>query len=80
MSRLTQAQQADAHARRRDGRPDIAAMSNGERRRAGLMDRRQAAEHEHLTVLPHPRLADRVRGRMPDDIWTVPAGGEPDAA
>ena len=80
VSRLTPAQQKAAAQRAREGRLDTAAMSNRLRRALGLMDRRQAAEHEHLTVLPHPRLADRVRGHMPDDIWTVPAGGEPDAA
>ena len=66
---LTPAQMAAEAARIRDGRPDIAAMSNEERREAGLMDRHQAAEHEHLTVLPHPRLAERVRGPVPAGIW-----------
>lgn len=68
-SRQTPAQLADAVARERDGRPDIAAMSNAERRQAGLMDRHQAAEHEHLTVLPHARPAERTRGAQPDDPW-----------
>ena len=71
MSRLTPAQQTDAAGRRRDGRPDKAAMTNEERRRAGLMDRRQAAQHERLTVIPHARLAERVRGMVPDDIWAT---------
>ena len=79
-SRLTPAQQSAATQRARDGRLDTAAMSNRLRRALGLMDRRQAAEHEHLIVLPHARLADRVRGHMPDDIWTVPAGGDSHAA
>jgi hypothetical protein len=79
-SRLTAAQQADIIARSRDGRPDKAAMSNEERRRHGLMDRRQAAEHERLSVIPCTRPADRLRGPDPDDIWASPAGGSPDAA
>ena len=74
-SRLSPAQHAAAVARRREGRPDKAAMSNQERHRAGLMTRQQAAEHEHLASLYHPRLADRVRGFLPDDIWTVPLPG-----
>ncbi len=73
-SRLTPAQLADAAGRRRDGRPDKAAMSNEERRDLGLMDRRQAAEHEHLASIPCGRLADRSRGPDPDDIWAT--GGE----
>ena len=77
-SRLTAAQQTDAVGRLRAGRPDKAAMSNKERAAAGLMTRRQAAEHEHLVSLPHPRLAERCRGPIPDDIWA--AGGESDAA
>lgn len=79
-SRLTPAQQSAAALRAREGRLDTAAMSNRLRRALGLMDRRQAAEHEHLRVLPHARLADRTRGPVPDDIWLLPAGGEPDAA
>jgi hypothetical protein len=76
----TPAQQAARALRRRDGRPDIARMSNAERRAAGLMTRREAAEHERLATLPHARLAERCRGPVPDDIWMLPAGGEPDAA
>ena len=68
-SRQTPAQLADAVARARDGRPDKAVMSNAERRRAGLMDRRQAAQHERLVVVPHARPAERLRGPDPDDIW-----------
>lgn len=70
-SRLTPAQLAAAVERRRDGRPDKTAMTNEERLEAGLMDRHQAAEHEHLIVLPHARLAERVRGPAPDDIWAA---------
>ena len=77
MSLLTPAQQTAATERLRDGRPDKAVMTNQERRQAGLMDRRQAAEHERLVIIPHARLAERTRGPIPDDIW---AGGEPDAA
>ena len=64
-SRLTAAQLADAVDRHRDGRPDKTAMTNAERLEAGLMTRLQAAEHEHLTVLPHPRLAERCHGPVP---------------
>jgi hypothetical protein len=70
LSRLTPAQLADLAERQRDGRIDKAVMSNEERRRCGLMDRRQAAEHERLADLPSTRLADRSRGLAPDDIWT----------
>ncbi len=69
LRRLTPAQLADLAARRRDGRVDKAAMSNEERRQRGLMDRRQAAEHERLADVPSLRLADRSRGPAPDDIW-----------
>jgi hypothetical protein len=71
VSRLTPAQQTDAVRRRREGRPDIARMTNEERRRAGLMDRQQAAEHERLAIIPHARLAERSRGPVPDDIWAT---------
>ena len=70
-SRLTPAQLADAIARNLDGRPDKAAMTNEERRQAGLMDRGQAAEHEHLASIPSTRLADRTHGPDPDDIWAA---------
>ena len=76
-SRQTQAQLADAVAREREGRPDKGAMSNAERRAAGLMDRQQAAEHEHLIALPHARLAERTRGAQPEDPWAQwPADGD----
>ena len=80
MSLLTPAQQAAATERLRDGRPDKAAMTNYERRSLGLMDRRQAAEHERITIIPHTRLAERSRGLVPDDIWAsrdllLPVGG-----
>ncbi len=71
-SRLTPAQLLDVLARRRDKRPDIAFMTNRERRQAGLMDLGQAAEHEHLASIPCDRLADRSRGPVPDDdIWAA---------
>lgn len=78
-SRLTSAQLADAIARERDGRPGITAMTDGERRAAGLMDLGQAAEHEHLASVPLTRLAERSRGPDPDDIWATARGGS-DAA
>ncbi len=76
---LTPAQLLDAIARERDGRPDKAAMSGEERHDRGLMDWGEAAEHERLATIPSTRLADRVRGPVPDDIW-ITGGGEPDAA
>lgn len=78
--RQSPAQLADAVERARDGRPDKACMTNRQRRAAGLMDRQQAAAHEHLTVLPHARLAERCRGPVPDDIWILPAPEASDAA
>jgi hypothetical protein len=75
-SRLSPAQLADAAARQREGRPDKAVMTNEERRALGLMDRRQAAEHERLVQLPHARLADRVRGFDPDDTWLIDPAAE----
>ena len=71
MSLLTPAQQNAATERHRDGRPDKAAMTNEERRQAGLMDRGQAAEHEHLASIPSTRLAERVHGPDPDDMWAA---------
>ena len=77
-SRLSAAQQSAEVRRVREGRLDSAAMSNRLRRALGLMDRRQAAEHERLTVLPHVRLAVRTRGPVPEDeIWAT--GGDPAA-
>lgn len=76
-SRLTAAQLKAEVERRRDGRPDITAMTNEERREAGLMDRHQAAEHEHLRSLPHPRLAERAKGPVPGDIWAGRLPGDP---
>jgi hypothetical protein len=78
-SELSAAQQAALIACRREGRPDIAAMTNEERRAAGLMDLGQAAEHEHLRSLPVTRVAERVRGPVPDDIWAGPDPAEADA-
>jgi len=68
---LTPAQLADIADRWRTGRVDKAVMSNEERRQRGLMDRRQAAEHERLADIPPMRLADRSRGPAPDDIWAT---------
>jgi hypothetical protein len=76
--RQTPAQLADAIARERDGRPDIARMTNEERQAAGLMTRREAAAAERLAAIPESHLAERSRGPVPGDIWT--AGGAPDAA
>jgi hypothetical protein len=69
---LSPAQQSAAIARQREGRMDTSVMSNRLRRALGLMDRQQAAEHERLRQLHHPRLADRLRGIDPDDIWATP--------
>src|SRR6185437_12389188 len=77
-SQMSPAQQSAKAQRVREGRLDTSAMSNRLRRALGLMDRQQAAEHERLRTLPHARLADRTRGPVPDDIWVLPAGGEPD--
>ena len=77
-SYLTPAQQSAKAQRVREGRLDTAAMSNRLRRALGLMDRQQAAEHERLRTLPHARLAERSRKPLPDDIWVLPAGGDPD--
>jgi hypothetical protein len=76
-SRQTPAQQLDRLRRLRDGRPDVSAMTSEQRREAGLMTVQEAAEHEHLASVPHMRLAERVRGPVPDDPW---AGGAPDDA
>lgn len=76
-SGMTQAQLAAAVARARDGRPDTTAMTNAEREAAGLMTRRQAAEHERLVQLPHARLAERVKGPVPGDIWAAPLPDDP---
>ena len=74
MRTLTPAQQLDLAERRRDGRPDISAMTDAERLAAGLMTLGQAARHERLASVPHARPAERVRGPVPDDIWAT--GGE----
>ena len=73
--RQSPAQLAAAAARRRDGRPDITAMTDAERSRAGLMTLGQAAWHEHLASVPHARLAERSREMDPGGIWA--SGGEP---
>lgn len=67
-SQLTPLQLAAAVERHRDERPDKALMTNEQRREAGLMDRRQAAEHEHLASVPEARLAERSRG-SDAEIW-----------
>lgn len=67
---LTPAQLADLADRERAGRIDKTAMTNEERLEWGLMDRHQAAEHEHLAAFPPSReRAERSRGPSPDDIW-----------
>ena len=71
MSRLSPAQLAAAAGHRREGRPDIAAMTDTERTARGLMTLRQAAEHEHLASIPHTRLAERSRGMDQVGIWAV---------
>lgn len=76
-SRLTPAQQKAAVERHRDGRPDKTAMTAEQRQAAGLMTRRQAAEHEHLISLPMDRVAERVKGPVPGDIWAAPLPGDP---
>lgn len=70
----SQMQQSEDARRRQEGRPDKAAMTSEERHAAGLMTVREAAEHERLTTLPHARLAERVRGAMPDDPWARESG------
>ena len=72
--RLTPLQLTDAIARERDGRPDIAAMTDEERHEAGLMTLREAVEWERLPIVPCARPAERSRGPMPDDIWAAGGG------
>jgi hypothetical protein len=76
ISRLTAAQQTAKAERARTGRIDTAAMSNRLRRALGLMDRRQAAEHEHLASLQHTRLAERSRDIDLGGIWAVRGSDE----
>lgn len=70
-SRLTPAQQVAATERRLKGRPDKAAMTDEERRAAGLMDLQQAAEHELLASTPYqrPSATTTTRAPDPDDPW-----------
>jgi len=75
--RMTPLQLADAVACDQDGRPDIAAMTDEERRAAGCMTLKEAVEWERLPIVPCARAGERSRGPVPDDIW---AGGAPDAA
>ena len=66
---LTPAQLADAIARQREGRPDIARMTNEERHAAGLPTRQEAVEWERITIVPQSRPAERVHGPAEDDPW-----------
>ncbi len=75
-SRLSAAQQQAEARRVREGRLNTAAMGNRLRRALGLMDRRQAAEHERLIILPHARLAVRAHGPDPEDIWVTGGGSD----
>ena len=68
---LTDLQLADALARERDGRPDIAAMTGDERQAAGCMTLREAVEWERLPIVPSARPAERLHGPDPDDIWAA---------
>ena len=68
-SRQTPAQLADAVSRQREGRPDIASMTNEERHAAGLMTRQEAVEWERIPIVPQSRPAERVHGPVPDDPW-----------
>lgn len=78
--RMTPLQLADAIARERDGRPDIAAMTGEERQAAGVMTLREAVEWERLPIVPCARPGERLHGPDPDDIWAAPVtGGDPDA-
>ena len=70
---LTDLQLADAIARERDGRPDIAVMTDEERRAAGYMTRQEAVEWERLPIVPCAGPAERLHGPAPDDIWAAPA-------
>ena len=74
---LTDLQLADALARERDGRPDIASMTGDERQAAGCMTLREAVEWERLPIVPCARPAERLHDPDPDDIWAT--GGETDA-
>jgi len=71
---LTAAQQQAEARRVHEGRLNTTVMGNRLRRALGLMDRRQAAEHERLTILPHARLAVRAHGPDPEDIWATGGG------
>ena len=75
---LTPLQLAAAVARDRDGRPDITAMTDEERRAAGEMTLKEAVDWERIPIVPCARAAERSRGPDPDDIWA--AGGDSDAA
>ena len=68
---LTDLQLADAIARERDGRPDIAAMTDEERHASGLPTRQEAVEWERIPIVPQSRPAERLQGPDPDDIWAA---------
>ena len=58
--------------RQRDGRPDMARMTNEERHAAGLPTRREAIEWERIPIVPQSRPVERLHGPDPDDIWATP--------
>ncbi len=76
-SRLTPMQLAAQVERQHDGRPDMARMTNEERRAAGLPTRQEAVEWERIPIVPQSRPAERLHGPDPDDIWA--SGGDRDA-
>jgi hypothetical protein len=81
MSRVrwqTHAQHVADIARRREGRPDKAAMSREQRREAGLMGLGQAAEIERIraTTVLYEDKGERVRGPDPSDIWASKGGDD----
>lgn len=79
---LAALESARAGRRRPGGRPDgLPANRDGslsrsrttdeEKQAAGVQTTRQKLEHGLLRALDHPRPAERVTGRLPDDQWTV---------
>ena len=72
---MTPLQLTEAISRDRDGRPDLAAMTDGERRAAGCMTLKEAVEWERLPIVPYARAAERVHGPVADDIWAVNPDG-----
>lgn len=74
---MTPLQLNEAIARERDGRPDIAAMTDEERRAAGCMTLKEAVEWERLPIVPWARAAERSQGPVPDDGWAItPEAGD----